>query len=269
MYEREQSNGNPTIFEPNLFLNKVERKIEVPYSFNQHSFCCLVNITSFPFPMCISIKPSLPIHSLHSKRLSKTSPYFQAIQNSHSSQNWTYFSSFKPNNSLFQILELSFSKHLLNDWYSNKIFSNLKPERLHQNGNLVKITGQWPGAILANTNCLTLGEYFFPFHIVQSTSQYLHDLLSSNSDSIRGGKACLSSSVADGRSEGLEDINLRNKEAWSENSVTQAAGSSPFCLRSERTICLSIAVPNGCQSSKNTIPKLYMSACEPKWLKKV
>lgn len=89
-----------------------------------------------------------------------------------------------------------------------------------------------------------------------------HYLLSTSSYSIRGGKTCLRSSVADGRSEGLGDIKRRNSIACSGNSATQSEGSSPFCLRSDRTMCRSIAVVNGCHSSRKTIPKLYMSACQ-------
>lgn len=94
----------------------------------------------------------------------------------------------------------------------------------------------------------------------------INNLLSNNWFSILGGKACWRSSKAEGRSDGLWDIKRRNKDACSENSVTQAVGSSPFCFKSDRTRCLSIAVPKGCQSSKKTIPKLYISACNPQRL---
>jgi len=86
-------------------------------------------------------------------------------------------------------------------------------------------------------------------------------LPSNNSDSIRGGNAFCKSSVADGRSEGPGDINCRSKDSCSGNSATHEGGNSAFCFRSDKTTCLSIAVPNGCQSSKKTTPKLYMSAC--------
>lgn len=85
-----------------------------------------------------------------------------------------------------------------------------------------------------------------------------------HSSSIRGGKAFCNSSVADGRSDGLGDIKRRSKDDCSGYFATQAGGSAPFCFRSERIACLSIAVENGCHSSKNTTPKLNMSTCRCK-----
>lgn len=110
---------------------------------------------------------------------------------------------------------------------------------------------------------LLLYQKFRTYLIYQDNhnSFYLKYLLSINSYSIRG-KTCWSSSVVDGRSDGLGDIKGCNKDSCSGNPATQSEGSSPLCFISDRTTCHSIAVLNGCQSSRNTIPKLYMSACQ-------
>ena len=63
-----------------------------------------------------------------------------------------------------------------------------------------------------------------------------------------------------GRSDGLGDIKYCKRDACSGNSTIQEEENSPFYFRSLRTMLLSIAVPNKCHSSKNTTPKLYMSA---------
>ena len=63
-----------------------------------------------------------------------------------------------------------------------------------------------------------------------------------------------------GRSNGLGDIKCCKRGVCSGNSATQEEGSSPSYFRSLRTMLLSIAIPNECHSSKNTTPKLYMSA---------